>query len=103
MTKILGSDNSEYLVVEASDWVALAIDVLKKPGKLGKSTKNKLLDFLGWFAVKGFYADAYAVIKGAYTSKDSRVLSAWMESRLTGKRKRNKYTDFLQIQGCEGS
>lgn len=91
---------NDYIVVEASDWVALAIDVLKKPGKVRKSTKEKLLDFLGWFAVKGFYADAYAALKGAYTAKDSRVLSAWMEARLAGKRKRNKYTDFLQGHGC---
>jgi hypothetical protein len=98
--QILGEDKNEYLVVEASDWVALAIDVLKKPGKVRKSTKEKLLDFLGWFAVKGFYADAYAALKGAYTAKDSRVLSAWMEARLAGKRKRNKYTDFLQSHGC---
>ncbi len=98
--QILGQDKNEYLVVEASDWVALAIDVLKKPGKVRKSTKEKLLDFLGWFAVKGFYADAYAALKGSYTAKDSRVLSAWMEARLAGKRKRNKYTDFLQSHGC---
>lgn len=99
--QILGEDKNEYVVVEASDWVALAIDVLKKPGKVRKSTKSKLLDFLGWFAVKGFYADAYAVLKGVYTAKDSRVLSAWMEARLAGKRKRNKYTDFLQAFGCQ--
>lgn len=55
MTGILGEDNNEYLVVEASDWAALAIDVLKKPGKVKKPTQNKILDFLGWFAVKGFY------------------------------------------------
>lgn len=101
VSRILGLDGNEYVVVEASDWVALAIDVLKKPGKVRKSTKDKLLDFLGWFAVKGFYADAYAALKGAYTAKDSRVLSAWMEARLAGKRKRNKYTDFLQGFGCQ--
>jgi hypothetical protein len=97
--QILGLDKNEYSVVEASDWVALAIDVLKKPGKVQKATKDKLLDFLGWFAVKGFYADAYAILKGKYTPKDSRVLSDWMEARLIGKRKRNRYTDFLQAQG----
>lgn len=103
VSRILGADKNEYVVVEASDWVALAIDVLKKPGKVRKSTKEKLLDFLGWFAVKGFYADAYAALKGSYTAKDSRVLSAWMEARLAGKRKRNRYTDFLQSQGCVDS
>lgn len=100
--QISGLDKNEYFVVEASDWLALVIDVLKKPGKVQKATQNKLLDFLGWFAVKGFYADAYTVLKGEYTPKDSRVLSAWMEARLMGKRKRNKYTDFLQEQGIQG-
>lgn len=103
VSRILGLDKNEYVVVEASDWVALAIDVLKKPGKVRKPTQSKLLDFLGWFAVKGFYADAYAALKGSYTAKDSRVLSAWMEARMSGTRKRNRYTDFLQEQGCEGN
>jgi hypothetical protein len=102
VTQILGTDKNEYIVVEASDWVALVIGVLKNPGKVRKSTQGKLIDFLGWFAVKGFYADAYTVLKDEYTAKDSRVLSAWMEARLMGKRKRNKYTDFLQEQGIQG-
>lgn len=96
------------IVMEASDWVALAADVLKTKTKKGKSvisdsTRNKLIDFLAWFAVKGFYADAYAALKGAYTARDSRVLSNWMEVRLSGKRKRNKYTDFLKDKGCESA
>jgi hypothetical protein len=101
VTGILGEDNNEYLVVEASDWVALAIDVLKKPGKVKKPTQNKILDFLGWFAVKGFYADAYAALKGSYTEADSRAVSAWMQVRLAGISRRNRYTSFLQEQGCE--
>lgn len=99
--QILGLDKNEYFVVEASDWLALVIDVLKNPGKVKKPTQTKLLDFLGWFAVKGFYADAYTLLKDTYTAKDSRVLSAWMEARMIGKRKRNKYTDFLQAQGSK--
>jgi hypothetical protein len=101
VTGILGEDNNEYLVVEASDWVALAVDVLKKPGKVKKPTQNKILDFLAWFAVKGFYADAYAALKGAYTEADSRAVSAWMQARLAGISRRNRYTKFLQEQGCE--
>jgi hypothetical protein len=102
VTQISGTDKNQYIVVEASDWVALVIDVLKKPGKLRPATLSKLLDFLGWFAVKGFYAETYTMLKGVYTAKDSRILSAWMEARLIGKRKRNKYTDFLQEQGIQG-
>lgn len=98
--QITGDDGNNYTVVEVSDWVILAADVLKKPGKIKKSTKDKLIDFLAWFAVKGFYAESYAALKGAYTPKDSRVLTAWLQARLGGKEKRKKYTDFLQKQGC---
>ena len=97
----MGLDNNEYSVLEISDWVALAADVLKKPGKVRKPTQNSLIDFLSWFAVKGFYADAYAVLKGSYTEADSRSVSAWMQARLSGIAKRNRYTRFLQQQGCE--
>jgi hypothetical protein len=99
--QIAGSDNNEYFVLEVSEWVALAADVLKNPGKIQKSTKNGLIDFLSWFAVKGFYADAYATLKGSYTEADSRSVSAWMQVRLEGISKRNKYTKFLQECGCE--
>lgn len=101
VTQITGIDNNEYTVLEVSEWVALAADVLKKPGKIRKSTKDNLIDFLSWFAVKGFYADAYASLKGNYSEADSRAVSAWMQARLEGISKRNKYTKFLQEQGCE--
>lgn len=92
---------NDYSVVEVSEWVAVASDVLKSPGKVRKATKDSLVDFLGWFAVKGFYADAYAFLKGSYTEADSRSVSAWMQVRLAGISKRNRYTKFLQEQGCE--
>jgi hypothetical protein len=101
VSRILGTDNNLYVVLEISDWVSVAADVLKKPGKVKKSTLNSLIDFLSWFAVKGFYADAYAVLKGAYTEADSRSVSAWMQARLMGISRRNRYTQFLQEQGCE--
>ena len=102
VSRILGlADNNLYVVVEVSDWVAIAVDVNKTSGKVRKPTRDKLLDFLGWFAVKGFYADAYALLKGAYTEADSRAVSAWMQARLEGISKRNKYTRFLREQGCE--
>lgn len=101
VTEIDGLDGNQYLVLEVSDWVAVAADVLKKPGKVKKPALNGLIDFLSWFAVKGFYADAYAVLKGVYTEADSRAVSAWMQSRLAGITRRNRYTKFLQKQGCE--
>ena len=100
--RINSLDKNEYVVLEVRDWFDLAFDVLEKPGRVSKSTKSKLLQFVKWFAIKGFYADVYAALKDSYTAKDSRVLSDWMMVRLTGVIKRNKYTDFLQSQGCEG-
>ena len=98
--EIRGLDGNDYLVVEASDWFDLAFDLLENPGKTSKALKGKLLNFIKWFTIKGFYAEAYNVIKGGYTPKDSRILSAWMEARLGGIYKRKAYTDFLQINGC---
>ncbi len=99
VTGVKGLDNNSYSVIEVSEWVAIAAEAIKK-SKIKKSTKDKLVDFLSWFAVKGFYADAYAILKGAYTEADSRSVSAWLKSRLAGIARRNKYTRFLQEQGC---
>jgi len=85
-----------YLVLEVSQWVALIVDVLDKPGKVRKATQRDLIKFLSWFAVKGLYADAYALLKGKYTEADSRTISAWMRSRIDGVAHRNNYTSFLQ-------
>ena len=101
--RILGEGNSEYVVLEVSDWVVLASDVLKKPGRVSKATQHKLIDFLTWFAVKGFYAEAYTSLKGSYTAKDNRATTKWLEMRQTGKVERKLYTDLLQLQGCQSS
>ena len=103
VSRIVGLDKNEYVTLEVSDWVALAGDVLKKSGKVRKPTKEKLIDFLTWFATKGLYAEAYVQLKGDYTKRDSRAVSKWMMARLEGKIKRNKYTDFLKEQGCEAA
>lgn len=100
VSRIIGNDNNEYVVLEVANWVALSADVIKK-SKIKKATKDKLVDFLSWFAVKGFYADAYAQLKGDYTKADSRSVSAWMMARLGGISRRNNYTKFLQKQGCD--
>jgi hypothetical protein len=98
--EILGSDGNLYSVVEASDWFAFAVDLLVNPGKTSKSLRAKLGDFIGWFAVKGFYAESYVALKGVYTAKDSRATTAWLESRQLGIPVRKLYTDLLQAQGC---
>ncbi|HCF28432.1 MAG TPA: hypothetical protein DEV81_14795 [Cyanobacteria bacterium UBA11049] len=100
VTEIIGLDGNRYSVLEVSDWVALVVDVLDKPGKVRKPTQRNLIKFLSWFAVKGLYADAYTLLKGQYTEADNRTLSAWMRSRLEGIAHRNNYTVFLQQQGC---
>jgi len=111
---ILGSDGNDYRVIEASDWFALAVDLLVNPGRTGRSNRGektkttqagkglreKLGDFLNWFAVKGFYAEAYVALKGVYTEKDSRATTKWLESRQLGKASRKLYTDLLQSEGC---
>lgn len=83
---IKGLDNNDYSVIEASDWVELAVDVLKNPGKIRKETLDKLIDFVVWFAIKGFYAEAYTALKGTYTKADSEAVSTWMQARLNGVR-----------------
>ena len=68
-----------------------------------KGLREKLGEFIGWFAVKGFYAEAFVAVKGVYTAKDSRATTRWLEIRQLGKAARKLYTDLLQSLGCEGS
>lgn len=98
---ILASDGNTYSVVEASEWFALAVDLLVNPGRTGKGLRAKLGDFIGWFAVKGFYAEAYVAFKGVYTAKDSRATTQWLEARQLGVPVRKLYTDLLQSEGCQ--
>ena len=100
---IPGLDGNNYSVIEATDWFELVVDLLVNPGKTGKGLKEKLGAFLRWFAVKGFYAEAYTVLKGSYTAKDSRATTKWLEARQLGKIERKFYTDLLQAQGCQTS
>lgn len=100
---ILGNDNNTYSVIEATDWFELAVDLLVNPGRTGKGLKQKLGEFLKWFAVKGFYAETYVALKGVYTEKDSRATTQWLEARQLGKIARKIYTDLLQVQGAQGS
>ena len=99
--EITGIDGNTYSVIEASDWFELAVDLLVNPGKTGKGLKLKLGEFIRWFAIKGFYAETYVALKGAYTAKDSRATTKWLEVRQLGKIDRKHYTDLLQVQGCK--
>jgi hypothetical protein len=100
--QIPAEDGNTYSVIEARDWMFLAVDVLNRPGKVRSAVCDRLSEFVLWFAVKGFYAEAYAVLKGAYTPADSRATSAWLQARLAGVPVRKSYTDMLQGHGCDG-
>lgn len=101
--EVIGLDGNQYSVLEISDCVSVIGEALKAKGKrkVSDSTKEKLVDFLTWFATKSLYAEAYVALKGTYTARDSRSVSNWMMVRLSGKVKRTKYTDFLKEQGCK--
>jgi hypothetical protein len=47
--EILGNDNNTYQVIEAVDWVELARNWAKKPGKLGTKAKDGLIAILKFF------------------------------------------------------
>jgi hypothetical protein len=85
VSQILAEDNNEYLLIEASDWVSIAKDWAKDPGKLRKPARDGLIDFLGWYAAQGIYAQAYTIIRKVYTSEDSKAIQNWILSRETGK------------------
>lgn len=99
---IRASDGNDYSVVEVSDWFTVAVDILVNPGRTGKGVRAKIGDFLRWFGVKGFYAEAYVALKGVYTEKDSRATTQWLEARQLGVPVRKLYTDLLQSQGVQG-
>lgn len=52
--QIAVEDGNPYQVIEATDWVALAVDWAKEPGKLRKPARDGLIEFLGWFAAEVF-------------------------------------------------
>lgn len=70
-----GNDKENYKILEISDWVSLAIDILVV-GKAKKENRQKIGDFLSWFAAKGIYASAYAELFGSYTKSDDTALTA---------------------------
>ena len=85
VSEILAEDGNQYLLVEASDWVALARDWAKNPGKLRKPARDGLIDFLAWFAAEGLYAQAYTLLKRVYTREDDERVQHWLLSREAGK------------------
>ena len=102
VTEILGEDNNQYLLVEAADWVALATDWAKNPGKLRKKTRDGIIDFLAWYAAEGIYAQAYTLLKNVYTDEDSQVLHKWLMSREAGKPYRSDWSWEVKEKDSRG-
>ena len=97
--QILCSDRNTYSVVEVTDWVKIAADIIKHPGKIRKNTIHKVIDFLTWFAVDGFYAQAYAIAGFVYGDSTRRSLQKWKQERLTGIPLRKDYANYLVDRG----
>ena len=99
VTEIKGNDNNTYQVIEASDWVDLARDWAKKPGRLGTKAKNGLIDFLAWSAAEGLYAEAYTFLKQTYTGEDSERIQQWLVARQAGRPARKNWAYAISEQG----
>ena len=97
--QIQGNDGNSYNAVEVSDWVELAADWLKKPGKLRPQAKNGLIDFLAWYAAEGLYAEAYTFLKQTYTREDNETIQRWLVSREAGKPARVDWAYTIAEQG----
>jgi hypothetical protein len=102
VTQILADDGNDYLLLEASDWAALAQDWAKNPGKLRKPARDGLIDFLAWFAAEGIYAQAYTLLKRVYTRDDSEQVQHWIMSRETGKPARAEWSWEVQEKDSQG-
>ena len=100
---IRGSDYNDYKVIEVSDWFELSLDLLLNPGKTRKPTRANITEFVRWFAVKGFYAEAFSAFKGTYSQKDSRATTQWLRQRESGKATRKTYTDMLSDLGVHNT
>ena len=100
--QISAEDGNSYQVIEASDWVALARDWAKNPGKLRKPARDGLIDFLAWFAAEGIYAQAYTLLKRVYTRDDSEQVQHWIMSRETGKPARAEWSWEVQEKDSQG-
>ena len=95
VSEVPGLDGNIYSVLEVADWVSVIADYAKTKGKRkpSEAVRDKLIDFLAWFAVKGFYAEAYTALKGTYTAKDGRATTKWLEMRQAGKVERKSYQE----------
>lgn len=88
--------NHAQNVIEVSEFIDLCFEVLSNEDiELAAEKKEQIADFLKWFAIEGFYAQAYSIIRGAYTKADSEELHQWLEARLRNKSERLPYARFI--------
>jgi len=99
VSRIIGYDANIYSVIEVTDCVKIAADLIKNPGKTRKPTIHKVVDFLAWFAVDGFYAQAYAIAGLVYGDSVRRSLQKWKQERITGVPLRKDYASYLVDKG----
>lgn len=94
--KIVNQDFNQdyYKVIEVSEFIDLCFNVAFFED-VSSRTKLKIKDFLQWFTVEGFYAQAYTFIKGSYDKADSEELQKWLVSRLLNKGDRKPYAKFI--------
>lgn len=70
------STGNRQIVIEANSWFQLAGEVAENPGKVREETRKKAIQFLRWFAVKGFYASCYTKLFGSYSEADDQLVTA---------------------------
>lgn len=99
VVQIDGSDGNQYAVVEVCDWMALASDLVKHPGKTRKQTVNQVVDFMAWFAVNGFYAEAYVMLNLVYGQRTQKALFKWKQERGLGIPVRKEYASYIASKG----
>lgn len=97
--QINASDGNTYAVIEICDWMALAADLVKKPGKTRRQTVNQVVDFIEWFAVSGFYAEAYVMLQRVYGPQARKALFNWRQERGLGIPVRKEYASYIGSKG----
>lgn len=98
LISVNGNERNSIKVVEASDCVGIAKDLLKYPGVLKKTKTSSIIDFLPWFHVDGFYAQAYSLINRVYSDRDSQKLQYWKQNRQLGIPCRKDYSSYIHSQ-----
>lgn len=96
---ISGSDGNIYSVIEVCDWMRLAVELVKDSKGIHKTTFNRVIDFMAWFTIDGFYAQSYYMLGLVYGQKAHHALQQWKEYRGLGIPHRKQYASYLSERG----